>query len=107
MSIGEYKQKVSFVSYTSVEDSYGGTTDTSTIVLTTFCKVSPLRGARALSFAQIGLYGVSQFDIRWRENFTPTEKMKIDFRGQLYTIHEAIEVNAAERFWQITAYTKQ
>jgi SPP1 family predicted phage head-tail adaptor len=107
MNVGSLKEKISFISYTSVEDLFGGTTDTPTTILTTFAAVSPLRGTRALSFNQMGLYDVSQFNIRWRENFSPTIKMKIQWRGNLYTIHESVELQAAERYWQILAYMKQ
>lgn len=107
MSIGEFRHSISFQSYTSVKDAFGGTVDTINTVLTTVAKVVPLRGSRSLSFAQIGLYDVSQFTVRWRENFSPDEKMKIQYRGNLYTIHEVKELAAQQRFWEITAYLKK
>lgn len=107
MNVGNLKNKISFISYTSIEDAFGGTIDEPVTILSTFAEVIPLRGNRALSFNQSGLYDVNQFHVRWREDFAPTIKMKIQWKGNLYSIHEAIDVKAQQRYWEITAYLKQ
>lgn len=109
MSIGSYKKKIQFITYTSVDDAYGGTVDTPVVVLETFAEIKPLRGSRALSLAQLGLYSAQQFNVRWREGFIPDEKMKIKIVGEniLYSIHEALDVRGAQRFWDISATAKQ
>jgi SPP1 family predicted phage head-tail adaptor len=104
MGIGNYKHRVTFRSYDSIDDGYGGTIDTPVDILSTWAEKDPLRSSRRLSEAQVNLQKTTIFNIRWREGFTPDSKMKVIHRGLEYQIQGIVEDrDNGDRFWQITA----
>lgn len=106
--IGKYKHRISFVSYESAPDGYGGTVDTPVTVLSTWAEKDPLRASRNLSEAQINMKKTTVFNIRYRAGFEPDTKMKVLYKGRLYQIQGAVEDKDIKgRFWQITATDQQ
>lgn len=103
MGIGDYKYRITFRSYTSVADTFGGTIDTPVDVLDTWAKQKPLRSNRGLTDAQLSISNTTVWHIRYRKDFLPNEKMKIVCQGKEYVIQSVVEIDADHKFWEITA----
>lgn len=85
MQIGRYDQEITFNNLTAVSDGYGGYTNNSTPVLTTFARVEQLRQSRSLSEVQQSLPTALRVGIHY-ESFNPTLDNTVTWNGNQYNI---------------------
>jgi len=107
MAIGEYKHRITFRTYESVPDGYGGTVDTPVDILTTWAKKVPLRASRELAENQLSMKSTNRYEVRYREGFEPTKSMRIVDEGEEYSINSIVPVKAEQRFWEIIAVNQE
>lgn len=102
---GRYDQRVSFILSGPDSDGHGGTTGGDPVtVLETFASVKQIKSSRTLEQLQEILEAGYLIYVKYREGFTPTKNMVIDYRGTILTIHQ-IDLNAERhrREWAIVA----
>lgn len=104
MSTGNYDQIISFISLGYVPDGHGGTIPDRSTLLTTYAAVKQLTSARDVEELQQVLNGAYLINIKYRDDFTPTKGMLINFLDEDFTINRIILIpERHKRQWQITA----
>jgi len=86
INFGAYDQSVTFQSFGSTDDGYGGALVTWTTVLTTFARVLQVRADNRIESAQLTLPKTYRIGIQWRSNFAPNETMQVLYRGFYHKI---------------------
>ena len=104
IQFGKYDRKISFISFLTVLDGYGGYFPTPISLLDTLSNVSQIRGSNSLEAAQLELPKTYTFKVQYRSGFQPDQAMQILYDGIPFVI-KGVEVykerNARE--WIITA----
>lgn len=101
----KYREKIVFLTPTTVDDGAGGTKlSANATTYTCWASVKALSGSRALEFSQItGKIGY-EIEMRYQFDFAPTPAMQVQWRGKILTIHGAIDSRITEREVKFTAY---
>ena len=86
INFGKYDQKVSFISYQLVDDGYGGTTPSASVLITTFARVEQIRAFDGVESNQMVLPNTYRIAIQYRSSFTPSESMVIYYRNAYHKI---------------------
>ena len=104
IQFGKYDRKISFISFSDVDDGYSGSYPLPVIVLSTLSNVSQLRGSSSIESAQLELPKTYVFKVQYRSGFNPNESMQILYQGITHVI-KGIEIQAQRntREWIITA----
>ena len=87
INLGKYDQKVTFRTFGSVSDGFGGTKVVPTDVLTTFARVRQVQGSGDLEQSQLTLPKTYQVGVQIRSGFEPNTSMMVVYRGQEYKIN--------------------
>lgn len=104
IQFGKYDRKISFISFSDIDDGYSGSYPLPIIVLSTLSNVSQLRGSSSLESAQLELPKTYVFKVQYRSGFNPNESMQIFYQGITHVI-KGIEIQSQRntREWIITA----
>lgn len=104
IQFGKYDRKISFISFSDIDDGYSGSYPLPIIVLSTLSNVSQLRGSSSLESAQLELPKTYVFKVQFRLGFNPDQSMQILYQGITHVI-KGIEIYAQRntREWIITA----
>ena len=104
IQFGKYDRKISFISFSDIDDGYSGSYPLPVIVLSTLSNVSQLRGSSSLESAQLELPKTYVFKVQYRSGFNPNESMQILYQGITHVI-KGIEIQDQRntREWIITA----
>ena len=104
IKFGKYDRKISFISFSDIDDGYSGSYPLPIIVLSTLSNVSQLRGSSSLESAQLELPKTYVFKVQFRLGFNPDESMQVLYQGITHVI-KGIEIHAERntREWIITA----
>jgi len=86
INFGAYDQSVTFQSFGSTDDGYGGSLVTWTTVLTTFARVIQVRADNRIESAQLTLPKTYRIGIQWRSTFVPYESMQVLYKGAYHKI---------------------
>ena len=104
IQFGKYDRKISFISFSDIDDGYSGSYPLPVIVLNTLSNVSQLRGSSSIESAQLELPKTYVFKVQYRSGFNPNESMQILYQGITHVI-KGIEIHDQRntREWIITA----
>ena len=104
IQFGKYDRKISFISFSDIDDGYSGSYPLPVIVLSTLSNVSQLRGSSSIESAQLELPKTYVFKVQFRSGFNPDESMQILYQGITHVI-KGIEIQDQRntREWIITA----
>ena len=104
IQFGKYDRKISFISFSDIDDGYSGSYPLPIIVLSTLSNVSQLRGSSSLESAQLELPKTFIFKVQFRSGFNPDESMQILYQGITHVIKGSeIQDQRNTREWIITA----
>lgn len=102
--IGKMRDRIVIQQSQRIDVPGGGGVSSWVSVLSVWAEAIPLTSNLTLQDNQSSLRDGYRFNIRYTQP-APSEGMRVAYKGHLYLINSVIEVNARERFWQITATT--
>ena len=105
-SIGSFNQKVSIYSITETTDSQGGVTETGVLEKTTWAKIEPMTGSRALEYGQLTHGKPYRILMRRRKDLTLNENYYLVYGSKTFRIHSVVNIEEADSFLEIIAYEK-
>jgi SPP1 family predicted phage head-tail adaptor len=105
-SIGSFNQKVSIYSITETLDNQGGVTEAGVKQKTTWAKIEPMTGVRALEYGQLVHGKPYRVLIRKRKDIAINENYYLVFGSKTLWIHSVINLDEADKFLEIIAYEK-
>lgn len=86
INFGKYNEKVIFQGFSNTSDGAGGILSSSYNVLTTFARVTQIRGNNAIESQELVLPNTYEIAIQFRNSFTPSEDHRILYRSKYYKI---------------------
>lgn len=105
-SIGSFNQKVTIYSITESSDSQGGASETGVSEKTTWAKIEPMTGVRALEYGQLVHGKPYRILMRQRKDLTLDENYYLIFGSKTLRIHSVVNIEESDRFLEIIAYEK-
>jgi SPP1 family predicted phage head-tail adaptor len=103
MNPGRLDKRITFGTFTSVENAYQDYVITFVPVLTTWSNIKPYDGNRQLQAQEQVINQVFKFTIRYRRDFAPTKDMRILYGLNYFTIHSIKNIDDRFRFFEILA----
>ena len=101
---GEMREIVYLLEPIETADGRGGFDVTYKSPVAVFALVHPGGNVRELQEANLTYDNIITIYMRYNDSLT--EGWKINYRGDIYTLHKSSDVDAKKRFLQISAYTK-
>jgi len=103
IDFGKYDKKISFQTYQDVEDGFGGSTPTYSVILLTFARTLQMGSSNNLESLQLTLPKTYKVGIMYRNGFNPDERYQILYDGFLHTL-TGVELNKERqrKEWIIT-----
>lgn len=103
MRTGEFKHWISFVANIPTQDpDNGDLLDNETIVATTWARVRPMTGTRALNAGQILNGKPYEIQVRYRDDVAIDEDLIIQWGAKRIAIHSVVEQDAEGTLLLIT-----
>ncbi|MFA5243708.1 MAG: head-tail adaptor protein [Pedobacter sp.] len=84
---GNYDQRGTFIDFQDISDGAGGTTPERIELLRTFIAIDQIRSRSDLEQMERQLEQIYRLRIKYREAFTPTNLMYLEWNGYQYTIN--------------------
>ena len=103
MNPGRLDKRITFGTFSSVENAYQDYVITFVPVLATWSNIKPYDGNRQLQAQEQVINQVFRFTIRIRKDFAPTKDMRILYELNFFTIHSIRNVDDTFRFYEILA----
>lgn len=102
MRSGKLRHEITIQALTSMQDSYGGQTESWSTFATVRASVEPLQGREYFASQQVQAEVTTRFRIRYLSGVTP--KMRVLYDGRTFNVASVINPNERNHELHIMAY---
>jgi len=103
INIGELKQRVTVLNENNTPDGRGGYTPGTSEDATTWAKITPLKGSRAVEVGAIVNGKPYLVKLVYRTDVTIDETTKIVYGSKTLVVHSVIDIDEANYFYELIA----
>jgi SPP1 family predicted phage head-tail adaptor len=103
MNPGKLDKRITFGTFTSVENAFQDYVITFVPVLATWSHIKPYDGSRQSQAQEQVINQTFKFTVRYRRDFAPTKDMRIKYETNYFTIHSIKNLDDTFRFYEILA----